>query len=146
MLWLRDGKDDGKRPFVVAFNDIIVTIDTLVYDLLTGICGMEAGLSDGIDMASDITVTSANFVKNVSGKAPEVIESVSNVVIKIDELIPKVETAFSKLDTLVAKIDGNKILWGEHSDKVQKSLKDIRKIVNDIREEGLPLNVRLRVF
>jgi phospholipid/cholesterol/gamma-HCH transport system substrate-binding protein len=146
MLWLRDGKDDGKRPFIVAFNDVVGVIDTLVYDLLTGLSGMEDGLNDGLDMAADIAVKTIKFAADAATKAPEILESLGGLVDKIDKLIPKMETAFTQIDTLVVKIGGNKMLWGDHAEKLQKSLVDIKKIIDDIKNDGLPLNVRLRVF
>ncbi|MCL2218759.1 MAG: MCE family protein [Chitinispirillia bacterium] len=146
MLWLRDGRDDGKRPFIVAFNDIVGTIDTLVYNLLTGIAGMEYGINDGIDMAMDLTEKTINLTEDVAVKVPEMLESITNLVVKIDEMVPKVEKVFAKIDTLAGKVDDNKLLWGDHAEKIHKSLEDVKKIVDDIRREGLPLNIRLRFF
>jgi hypothetical protein len=35
-------------------------------------------------------------------------------------------------------------LWGDHVDKIEKSLLEIRRIVNDFRKDGVPLRVKLK--
>jgi len=146
MLWLRDGKDDGKRPFIVAFNDIVGTIDTLAYKLLTGLAGLEEGLGEGLEKAADIAVKTGEFTVKVSAKAPEVIDDVSALLAKIDELIPKVEKVIAQTNSIAEKIDDNKFLWGDHAEKFQKTLGEIKKFVDDVRRDGMPLPIKLRFF
>jgi ABC-type transporter Mla subunit MlaD len=146
MLWLRDGKDDGKRPFIVAFNDVVDVVDTLVLKLLTGLCDMEEGLNTGLDTAAQIAVRTAKLTKDVAGKAPEIISDLDSMMIKIDKLASKVDTLITRIDPIVTKIDENKYLWGDHVEKLQKQLATVRKHLNDLREDGLPLTIKLKFF
>ena len=144
MLWLRDGRDDGKRPFIVAFNDVMEIIDSLTWKLLAGVANMEASLNDGFDMAADITVKAVKLTADVSTKTPELIDDLSSLMTKIDALVPKIENLLIQIDLITETVDENKILWGEHAEKIQKALTEIRKYANQVRSEGLPLNIRLR--
>jgi len=142
---LRDG-EDGKRSFVQAFSDIANTVDTLVYNVLTGLGGMEEDLSSGLDSAADFVEQTAKLTAKVSTSAPKLINDLNTLIVKIDKTLPKIEKAIAQTDSIVNKIDNNKTLWGDHLEKLQKQLVEIRKAADDLRQEGLPLTIRLKLF
>jgi phospholipid/cholesterol/gamma-HCH transport system substrate-binding protein len=137
---------DGKRSFVQTFNDVANTVDTLVYSLLTGLGGMEDGLSIGLDSAASIAEQAVKLTADVSAAAPKLIDDLSSLIVKIDAVIPKVEKLIAQVNTVTDSIDNNKILWGNHLDKIQSQLVEIKKVVDDLRQDGLPLTIRLKLF
>jgi len=142
---LRYGKD-GKRSFVQAFNDVANTVDTLVYKVLTGLGGMEDSLSTGLDSVARFVEQTADLTSKVSVTAPKLIEDLNTLIVKIDAVIPKVEKVIAQTNSIVDSIDNNKILWGDHLEKVQAQLVEIKKAVDNLREEGLPLTIKLKLF
>jgi len=138
--------ENGKRSFVQAFNDVANTVDTLVYKVLTELGGMEEGLSSGLDSAAVFVDKTAKLASDVSVTAPKLIEDLNTLIVKIDTVIPKVEKAIAKTNSIVDSIDNNKILWGDHLDKLQTHLVEIKKAADNLREEGLPLTIRLKLF
>jgi phospholipid/cholesterol/gamma-HCH transport system substrate-binding protein len=142
---LRDG-EEGKRSFVQAFNDVANTVDTLVYNVLTGLGGMEDGLSSGLDSVARFVEQTAKLTSDVSVTAPKLIEDLNTLIVKIDRVIPKVEKAIAKTNSIVDSIDNNKILWSDHLEKLQTHLVEIRKAADNLREEGLPLTIKLKLF
>ncbi|MDR2592737.1 MAG: MlaD family protein [Chitinispirillales bacterium] len=138
--------EDGKRSFVQAFNDVANTVDTLVYNLLTGLGGMEDGLSTGLDSVARFVEQTAQLTSKTSVAAPKLINDLSTLIIKIDTVIPKIEKVIAQTNSIVDSIDNNKILWGDHLEKVQKQLLVIRKVADNLRQEGLPLAIRLKLF
>ncbi|GBU20377.1 hypothetical protein R80B4_00254 [Fibrobacteres bacterium R8-0-B4] len=142
---LRNG-EDGKRSFVQAFNDIANTVDTLVYNVLTGLGGMEEDLSSGLDSATALIEKTAKLTSKVSTAAPKLITDLNTLIVKIDTVIPKIENAIAKTNSIVDSIDNNKLLWGDHIEKIQKQLAEIKKAADNLREEGLPLTIRLKLF
>jgi ABC-type transporter Mla subunit MlaD len=145
MLWLRDGKD-GERSFVTAFNDIIEIIDTLALKLLTGLDGVETGLSAGLYTASDVVDKTIRITADIATKAPELMEDLSSFMIKVDSLASKTERVFTQLSKITETIDGNNLLWSDHVEKIQGHLVEIRKYMDEFRREGLPLTVRPRFW
>jgi phospholipid/cholesterol/gamma-HCH transport system substrate-binding protein len=145
MVALRDGKD-GKRSFVRAFNDVAGTVDTLVYNVLTGLGGMELGLSAGLDSAAIIAGQAVKLTSEVSVAVPKLIDDINSIIVKIDAVIPKVEKVIAQTSSIVDSIDNNKILWGDHLEKIRAQLAEIKKAVDDLRQEGLPLTIRLKLF
>jgi len=142
---LRDG-ENGKRSFVQAFNDVANTVDTLVYNVLTGLGGMEENLSSGLDSVADFVEQTAKLTSKVSVTAPKLIDDLNTLIVKIDKTIPKIEKVIAKTDSIVDRIDNNKLLWGDHLEKIQKQLVEIRKAADDLRQEGLPLTIKLKLF
>ncbi len=142
---LRDG-EDGKRSFVQAFNDVANTVDTLVYNVLTGLGGMEDGLSSGLDSVARFVEQTAKLTSDVSVTAPKLIEDLNTLIVKIDTVIPKVEKVIAKTNSIVDSIDSNKMLWGDHLEKLQTHLVEIRKTADNLKEEGLPLTIKLKLF
>jgi ABC-type transporter Mla subunit MlaD len=145
MLGLRDGRE-GERSFVVAFNDIIGTVDTLVYNLITGLTGMEDDLNEGIGKAVEVVDKTSKLVGDVSEIVPGAIDDISGLIVKIDELMPKLENIIVKVESFADKVDENKLLWGDHAERIEKTLIEIRRIVEDFRREGMPLRVKLKFF
>ncbi|MDR2694557.1 MAG: MlaD family protein [Chitinispirillales bacterium] len=142
---LRHG-EDGKRSFVQAFNDVANTVDTLVYTLLTGLGGMEDGLDSGLDSAARFIEQTARLTSDVSVAAPKLINGLNTIIVKIDTAIPKIEKVIAQTNAMVDSVDNNKILWGDHLEKLQKQLAEIRKAADNLREEGLPLTIKLKLF
>jgi phospholipid/cholesterol/gamma-HCH transport system substrate-binding protein len=146
MLWLRDGRDDGKRPFIVAFNDIVGTVDTLAHRLLTTMVEMEDGLSEGLEKAAELTQTAIRVTSEVAEKGPKLMSDLNTVMEKLDGLIPQMEKVFADVEKIAGVIDTNSLLWGDHLERLQRLLPEIRVFADSIRNDGLPLNVRLRFF
>jgi len=145
MARLRDG-EDGKRSFVQAFNDIANTVDTLVYKVLTQLGGMEEGLSSGLDSAALFIEQTAKLTSDVSVSAPKLIDDLNTLIVKIDTVIPKVEKVIARTNSIVDSLDNNKILWGDHLDKLQTHLVEIKNAADNLRQEGLPLTIKLKLF
>ena len=143
MLWLRDGRDGG-RSFVAAFNDVVGVVDTLVWTLLNGMGGMEAGIGEGLDSIAQFVEKTGKLTSDVSKAAPEAIETVASIIEKVDAVVPKVEKVLARVSSISDSIEGNKILWGDDVEKMQKSLVEIRKYVDDLRAQGLPLTIKLK--
>jgi len=142
---IRYGKD-GKRSFVQAFNDVANTVDTLVYNLLTGLGGMEDGLNSGLDSAARFVGQTVKLTSDVSVSAPKLIDDLNTLIVKIDTAIPKIKKVIAQTNSIVDSIDNNKILWGDHIEKLQTHLVEIKKVAENLREEGLPLTIRLKLF
>jgi phospholipid/cholesterol/gamma-HCH transport system substrate-binding protein len=142
---LRYGKD-GKRPFVQVFNDIAGTVDTLVCNLLTGLGGMEEGLSSGLDSAARLVGKTVKITSDVSTAAPKLIDDLNTLIVKIDTAIPKIEKVIAKTNSIADSIGNNKILWDDRLGKIQTHLAEIKKAADNLREEGLPLTIRLKLF
>jgi phospholipid/cholesterol/gamma-HCH transport system substrate-binding protein len=138
--------ENGKRSFVQAFNDVANTVDTLVYKVLTELGGMEDSLSSGLDSAALFIEQTAKLASNVSVTAPKLIEDLNAIIVKIDTVIPKVEKAIARTNSIIDSIDNNKILWGDHIDKLQTHLVEIKKATDNLREDGLPLTIKLKLF
>jgi len=145
MQWINNGKE-GERSFVQAFGDIVNVIDTLTEALLIGMADLETDLSGGLDTAAQLIEKTGEFMGNVAATVPKALEDINSILVKVDNLIPKLEKIIAQVDTAVEKIDGNKFLWGEDVEKVQKRLVEIRKFVEQFREKGLPLTVKLKYF
>jgi len=145
MQWINTGKD-GERSFVQAFGDVVDVIDTLTETLLTGMAGLETGLEIGLDTAARLIEKTGEIVDKTAKAVPEALESINSVLVKIDNLVPKLEKVIATVDATVEKIDGNKFLWGDDVEKVQKRLIEIKKFVDNFRENGLPLTVKLKYF
>jgi ABC-type transporter Mla subunit MlaD len=143
MLWLRDGRDGG-RSFVAAFNDVVGVVDTLVWTLLGGLVDMEAGVGEGLDSIAQFVEKTGKLTSDVSKAAPEAIETVASIIEKVDAVVPKVEKVLARVSSISDSIEGNKILWGDDVEKMQKSLVEIRKYVDDLRAQGLPLTIKLK--
>jgi phospholipid/cholesterol/gamma-HCH transport system substrate-binding protein len=138
--------EDGKRSFVQAFNDIANQVDTLVYNVLTGLGGMEDSLSSGLDSVALFVEKTAKLTSDVSIAAPKLIDDLNTIIVKVDEIIPKVEKVIAKTDSIVNRIDNNKVLWGDHLEKLQAHLVQIRLAAENLRQEGLPLTIKLKLF
>jgi phospholipid/cholesterol/gamma-HCH transport system substrate-binding protein len=138
--------ENGKRSFTQTFNDVANTVDTLVYNLLTGLGGMEEGLSNGLDSAAEIAGQAVKLTSEVSVAAPKLINDLNSLIVKIDTLMPKVEKLIAQANSMTDSIDNNKILWGDHLEKLQSQLAEIKKAVNNLRENGLPLTIKLKLF
>jgi phospholipid/cholesterol/gamma-HCH transport system substrate-binding protein len=138
--------EDGKRSFVQAFNDVTNTVDTLVYTVLTGLGGMEEGLNSGFDSVAVFIEQTAKLTSDASVAVPKLIDDLNTLIVKIDTLIPKVEKVIVKTNSIVDSIDNNKILWGDHLEKIQSQLAEIKKAADNLREEGLPLTIKLKIF
>jgi len=138
--------ENGNRSFVQAFNDVANTVDTLVYNVLTGLGGMEESLSSGLDSVAGFVEQTAKLTAKVSTSAPKLIDDLNTLIVKIDKTIPKIEKVIAKTDSIVDKIDNNKLLWGDHLEKIQKQLVEIRKAADDLRQDGLPLTIKLKLF
>jgi hypothetical protein len=143
MLWLRDGRDGG-RSFVAAFNDVVGIVDTLVWTLLDGLGGMEAGIGEGLDSIARFVEVAGKLTSDVSKAAPEAIETLASIIEKVDAIVPKVEKVLAQADAAAGRIESNRVLWGDDVEKIQKSLVEIRHYVDDLRAEGLPLTIRLK--
>jgi len=143
MLWLRDGRDGG-RSFVAAFNDIVGTVDTLVWTLLDGLGGMEAGIGEGLDSIARFVEKTGKLTSDVSKAAPEAIETLTSLIERIDATVPKIEKVLARANAISDGIEGNKILWGDDVEKLQKSLAEIRHYTDDLRAQGLPLTIKLK--
>ncbi|MDR3013444.1 MAG: MlaD family protein [Chitinispirillales bacterium] len=144
MLWLRDGRDDGKRPFVIAFGDMVNIIDTLVLKTFAFLNDKEIGISAGLDTAARLVEDVIRITAEVGTKAPELMDDLTSLIVKVDNLATKVDTLLVRLEPMVAGIDENKYLWGDHLERVQKHLPVIREHLDWVREEGLPLRLRLK--
>lgn len=142
---LRDG-DAGKRSFVQTFNDVANTVDTLVYTLLTELGAMEEGLNSGLDSAARFAEQTVKLTSDISVAAPKLINDINAIIVKLDAVIPKVEKVIAKTNSIVDSIDNNKLLWGDQLEKIQAQLPEIKKAIDDLREEGLPLTIRLKLF
>jgi len=145
MAHIRYGKD-GKRSFVQAFNDVANTVDTLVYKVLTELGGMEEGLSNGLDSVAHFVEQTADLTAKASVAAPKLIEDLNTIIVKVDNVIPKIEKVITQTNSIVDSIDNNKILWGDHLEKIQAQLVEIKKATDNLREEGLPLTIKLKLF
>ena len=145
MQWINNGRD-GERSFVQAFNDVVDIIDTLTDALLVGMVELEADIGGGLDTAARLVEKTGEFVGSVAAAVPDALESINSILVKVDNLVPKLEKVIAKVDTTVDKIDGNKFLWGDDVENIQKRLVEIRKFVSQFREEGLPLTVKLKYF
>ena len=143
MLWLRDGRDGG-RSFVAAFNDVVGVVDTLVWTLLGSLGEMEAGIGEGLDSVAQFVEKTGKLTSDVTKAVPEAIETVASIIEKVDAIVPKVEKVLAQVQSVSDGIEGNKILWGDDVEKVQKSLVEIRKYVDDLRAQGLPLTIKLK--
>jgi phospholipid/cholesterol/gamma-HCH transport system substrate-binding protein len=142
---LKDGSD-GKRSFAEAFSDVANKVDTLVYTVLSSLGGMEEGLNAGLDSAARFAGQTAEFTAGVAAAAPKAIEDLNSLLAKIDNVIPKVETLIARVDAVTDGIDKSKLLWGGDVEKAQAQLAEIRKYVDELRREGLPLTVKVKVF
>jgi len=138
--------ENGNRSFVQAFNDVANTVDTLVYNVLTGLGGMEEGLSSGLDSVALFVEQTAKLTSDVSVAAPKLINDINTLIVKIDAIIPKVEKIIAQTNSIVDSIDNNKILWGDHLEKLQAHLVQIRLAAENLRQEGLPLTIKLKLF
>jgi len=140
--------DETKRSFVDGFNDVVILIDSLVHTLNTGLVNIETGLSKGLEQAADLAVKTIEFTAAVSAKAPEVIEDIDTLLVKIDNLMPKVENFLKQVETITASIDSNKYLWGDgvELDKIKTFLAELREFTNSMREDGLPLPIKLKIW
>ena len=145
MEWINNGKD-GERSFVQAFVDVVNIIDTLTEALLIGMVELEADIGVGLDTAARLVERTGKFMGDVAAVVPDALESINSILVKVDDLVPKLEQIIASVDAAAEKIDGNKFLWGEDVEKIQKRLVEIRKFVDNFRENGLPLTVKLKYF
>jgi len=138
--------ENGNRSFVQAFNDVANTVDTLVYTVLTELGGMEESLGSGLDSLADFIEQTAELASKISTTAPKLINDLNTVIAKVDAAVPKIEKFIAKTNAVADSIDNSKILWGDHVEKLQKQLAEIKKAADDLREEGLPLTIKLKLF
>lgn len=135
-----------KRSFADGFSDVVILIDSLVNALNTGLSGIETGLSSGLEQAADLAAKTVEFTAAVSSKAPEVIGDIDTLLVKIDSLMPRIEKLLGQIETITAGIDGNKYLWGDEIDKIREFLTSLKEFTDDMRKEGLPLTVKLKLW
>ncbi|MCL2689932.1 MAG: MlaD family protein [Chitinispirillia bacterium] len=139
---------ETKRSFADDFGDVVIFIDSLVSTLTVGLAGIEAGLNHGLEQAADLAAKTIEFTAAVSAKAPEVISDIDTLLVKIDNLMPKVEKFVTQVETITASIDGNQFLWGDGAelDKIRELLANLREFTNSMREDGLALPVKLKIW
>jgi len=147
MLLFAKGSET-KRSFIDDFSDAVVFIDSLVHTINTGLTGIEAGLNQGLEQAADLAAKTIEFTAAVSSKTPEIIGGIDTLLVKIDNLLPKVEKFLKQVETITASIDGNKYLWGDGAelDKIREFLAELRAFTNSMREDGLPLPIKLKIW
>ena len=137
-----------KRSFIDDFSDAVIFIDSFVNTLNTGLTGIEAGLNKGLEQAADLAAKTIEFTAAVSSKTPEIIDDIDVILVKIDNLLPKIEKFVNQVETITASIDGNKYLWGGGAEleKMKTLLTNLREFTNYMREDGLPLTIKLKLW
>jgi hypothetical protein len=141
---LKDGTLE-KKSFVNQFTAFYQKVDTLSIAICT--------LSKNIDMKMDKNKDTIQFIlgqvisisDSLSNKLPEILSKTKATLSSTQNFITQADLFISKTDTFVSGIEDSKsIFWQNDIKNLQTDLQSLRKMLYDLRVDGLCLPVRLR--
>jgi ABC-type transporter Mla subunit MlaD len=141
---LKDGTAE-KKSFVAQFTNIYLRVDTLS----TSICTLAKQIDLTMDKNRDTIQNLLNQAETITGSLsktfPDILFDTKSTLSSTHLFITQVDSFILKTNTVVAGIDDVKsILWQDDIKSLQTDLQSLRKMLNDLRVDGLNLPVRLR--
>jgi len=142
---LRDG-DSVNQSFIKQFHDISAKADTLSLSINKTALSLDNMLDKNRDTIQSFLGATMKLTDTLSGELPLLIEKINKTVTVTNDFLVKIDSFVSKTDTVLASLNSaDNILWKDDLKKLQTDLAEVRRILNEIRNDGLKLPLRIRV-
>jgi phospholipid/cholesterol/gamma-HCH transport system substrate-binding protein len=145
VLGFKDGSRD-KESLVNKFNQIYMKADTLTVSLNTLANNMNRTITRNRDTLQSLLSLAIKTTDSLSTNLPEFLNDFNRTLLTTNKFITQIDTFISKTDSTVSKIGNvDAFIWKDDLKKLQIDLASVRVILNNLREDGLILPVRLRL-
>lgn len=145
VLKLKDGTQETES-FIKQFSDISGKADTLSITLNKFVNTVDQTLNKNRDTIEALLSTAISFADSLTNDLPEFLNDINKVMLNVNGIISKADTLVTKADSITGKIGNNDaFLWKDDIAKIQNDLKSLRSALNNIRNDGLTLPIRLRL-
>lgn len=141
---LKNGTSEEKS-FVVQFANFYQKVETLS----TSVCNLTKKIDLTMDKNRDtieyLLNQATSITDSLSKTIPDILLETKNTLASTHTFISQVDSFVLKTDSVVAGIeDAKSILWQDDIKNIQTDLQSLRKMLNDLRVDGLILPVRLQ--
>lgn len=141
---LKDGTAE-KESFVSQFANFYQKVDTLSTSICKLTKSFDLTMNKNRDTIENLINMAVTMTDSLSKTVPDILLETKETLSSTHKFIAQVDSFITNTDTVVSGIgDAKSILWQDDIEKLQTDLISIRKVLNDLRVNGLNLPVKLR--
>jgi hypothetical protein len=141
---LKDGTAE-KESFVAQFAIFYQKVDTLSTSICKITKDFDLTINKNRDTIQNLVNMAVTITDSLSKTFPDILLETKETISSTHKIFTQVDSFIIKTDTVLSGIkDAKSILWQDDIKNLQTDLLSLRKVLNDLRVNGLNLPVKLR--